>query len=718
MSKQRSKAAITDGNPQLDALFRSANRRARKMSSTVASPANMGLTNLLGLTAKAADATDRARIMDFFANFAARTGYGSPNLVESAEYPLVRVTFDYWQLISLYEGGWIPRRIVDVPAQDMVRAWPKLSSDIDPKQLTKLDRVLRRTNSKNNLLQGMIWARLFGGAGCLMVIEGQEKELDKPLDLDSIPIGGFKGLIPFDRWSGIYPNTDWCTDITKPIDFNLPESYTVQATGGQGFRVHASRILRFTGPTVPTPEREAYSMWGISVIEPVLQELKKRDNVSWNIANLTFRANILGMKFPELAQALSGLGMSSTAAQSFEERMSAINHLISNQSLVPLPTDGGIESTSYSFSGLGEVYQQFCLDISGAAQIPVARLWGRTITGLGQTGDGDEKIYEERIATEQDAHLRPQLEKLYPVLCASELGEVPDDLDMLFPSIRVLDEKERSDLAKTTADTLMVYLNGGIMSPQTVAKEVQQSSDGTGIGTNLTSEAVAGLSDKVQSEGEMGEGLFGEGGESGLNPSSSPAKVIKAENKEGKSATSGNAELRPVSVDEAEEEEEPTSDRVLTASHLRGIARAADSDGAGILGGPRRKVHGLDVVIETPKGYERHGKGWRTIMTADYGYIVGYAGADGDSLDCYVGPKPSSDWVYCVDQAVLGDRRKFDETKVMLGFDSQGAALRTYRANHHKAADIYLDFTPMHINDFKEWLTSRNPRKPCSTEVY
>jgi phage-related protein (TIGR01555 family) len=114
-----------------------------------------------------------AQALDFFANVAARTGFGSPNLTEAAEYPLVRFTFNYWNLISLYEGSWIARRIIDTPASDMVRAWPKITSDIDPKDLTKIDRALRRTNAKNNLLTAMVWGRLFGGAGALIVIKGQ-----------------------------------------------------------------------------------------------------------------------------------------------------------------------------------------------------------------------------------------------------------------------------------------------------------------------------------------------------------------------------------------------------------------------------------------------------------------------------------------------------------------------------------------------------------------
>lgn len=477
--------------------------------------------------------TTTSQVSDMFTNAAARQGFGTPSLGQGATYELVRLSFDYWQLITLFRNHWISRRIVEVPAQDMVKAWPKLTSDLEPKDLTRIDRALRKTNTKNNVLTGLTWGRLFGGAGGLMVIDGQENELDQLLDLESIKIGAYKGVIPFDRWAGISPMGDVCTDINRPLDFNKPEMYEVRIAGGDSFQVHSSRLLRFLGPTVPTPEQEAQSYWGISVLEPTYESITMLDNTMWNILGLTFRANLLGMKFPELAQLLSGLGSSQMATQKFEQRMSSINHLMSNQSLIPLPADGGLESTQYSFGGLEGIFQLFQLNLAGAAQMPVTRLFGRTYTGLGQSGDGDERIYEEKIATDQSTYVGPQLEKLYPVICMSELGEVPDDLDLNFPSIRVLDEKEKAELAKSVADTTTVYLNGGIMSPRTVAKEVKQSSDITGIGTNITDEDIEKLSDTVQAEGEMGEGLFGGEG-AGLGEADSPAKAIKGENKEAK----------------------------------------------------------------------------------------------------------------------------------------------------------------------------------------
>jgi phage-related protein (TIGR01555 family) len=470
-----------------------------------------------------------AHALDYFSNVPARMGYGTPSLAEAATYELDRLSFSYWLLITLYENHWISAKIVDTPAQDMIKAWPRLTSDINPKELTKLDKVIRKTQTKAQMKMAMKWGRLFGGAGALIVIDGDEDRLDKPIDLEAIEIGSYRGLIPFDRWTGIYPEGEICTDINRPIDFNRPENYRVNVgQGGESFSIHSSRVLRFTGPEMPTPEREAHSWWGISEITRAYEEIRKRDNMSWNILSLTFRAQILGMKFPELAKQFSGVGSSQKATMDWQARMAEINRLVSNQSMLALPENGGLESVNYTFSGLSECYQQFQLDISGATGIPVTRLFGRTITGLGQANDADERIYEERIASDQDTHMRPQLEKLYPVLCMSELGEVPDDLDLAFPSIRVLDEKEKAELAKTSTDTVLVAVNSSLISKRTAAKELKQMSDITGIFTNITDEDIEKLPDDIE---EMGEGM-GEGGEGGMGGLFGPQRVEKKSEEE------------------------------------------------------------------------------------------------------------------------------------------------------------------------------------------
>ena len=631
-----------------------------------------------------------ALAQDFFSNLLARTGAGSTSLENGSSYEITRWTLNYWSVLSFFETSWIFRRIVVAPAEDIVKTWPKMLGELDPKAQALVDRAIRKTNTKNQLLEALIWGRLFGGAGALIVVKGDENKLDEPLDLDALPLHSYRGLTVFDRWSGITPSSEVCSDIERPLDFGLPEYYDCRGRDGASFRVHSSRILRFTGPMMPEPEKSAYSGWGMSVGAPIVQTITSFDNVSYNALSLSYRAQIIGMRMPQLAEMLSGLGANQASAQRFQQRMQSVNEMLSNQSLVLLPQDGELTTTNYSFSGMYELLQAFQLQVAGAAKMPVSLLWGRTLNGLGQAGDGDERIYEKTIDTESNTTLRPALDKLYPVICTSELGEVPEDMELDFPSIRVLTETEKATLAKDTVDAITVCINTGIMSPRTGGKELKQSSTQTGFGTNLTDEDIEKLSDDVQSEGELGEGLFGgEGG--GLTPADSPAGAIKESDKVGKAKA-------------AMETQAPLAKPVVKA-------QARDEDGPG----PVRYVHGIECVIETPKGGMRSGPGWETVMPAHYGYIKGVQGADGDSLDCYIGPE-SNGWAYVVDQATL-DGKKFDEHKVMLNFPSATRALNTYRAGHHKAEDIMLDWTPMPVAEFKQWMRTANLQRPCSPAV-
>lgn len=722
---------------------------ARRRSRPSSAEKNMGLLSPTGHVS--------AQALDYFLNQAARIGYGSQSLPEAGEYTLHRLSYDYVLLYSIYRNQFLCRRIVDIPAEDMVRAWPKVSSEMEPDDEARIDKAVRKTGTKSQVLTGLKWGRLFGGAGCLIVIDGHEDRLDQPLDLDDVGIGSYRGLCPFDMWAGITPSGTQCTDINRPLDFNKPESYTVRAQGGESFEVHASRIMRFTGPEVPTPEREAQMLWGISVLEPAYEIIRMFDTLLYSVLNLTMRANLIGLKFPDLAEALSGLGNSQLAAQNWEKRLGAMNHLMSNQSLIPLPKDGGLESTQYSFSGLDTVFQTFQLNVCSAAGIPMTRLWGRTMSGIGQTGEGDEKIYEEKIATDQEYMLRPALEKLYPVICMSELGEVPDDLSLDFPSIRVMDEKDKAELGKSVVDTVTVALNSGAISLRTYAKELKALGPNTGMFTNLTDEDIEKLPDTPQNEGEMGGDLFGEepGGEPQLEPAESPQKVLREEGEQRKTkerlddvesklafARDGVFKTKSFLPGERAKAERYAAENglwllrhkktgVLYASNEADrhdfsdldlfevvqvpppSTRATDADG------PVSNAihwHGMVVVIETPKGEVRRGKGWSQVMPYDYGYLDGHPGADGDSLDVCMGPDPSSEWVYLFDQDHLPPRKGFDETKVLAGYRSAQDALIAFRRGHHRAGEVLRDWTPMNIAMFKQWLGERDPKKPAGRQ--
>jgi hypothetical protein len=204
--------------------------------------------------------------------------------------------------------------------------------------------------------------------------------------------------------------------------------------------------------------------------------------------------------------------------------MQAQNELLSNQSMLVLGKDGEMQSVQYTFSGIGEVYAQFQMDVAGAAEIPVTRLFGRTVTGLGQSNDADERYYEESIAQKQNEELRPQLDKLYPVICMSEFGEIPDDLDFNFPSIRVLTEEEKADMTDKASAPVLAAFNTGVISQKVTLKELRQLSDTTNVFSNITDEDIEAADDEpmMPGEGNEAEGGMGEG-----DPS--PARALRKE---------------------------------------------------------------------------------------------------------------------------------------------------------------------------------------------
>lgn len=125
------------------------------------------------------------------------------------------------------------------------------------------------------------------------------------------------------------------------------------------------------------------------------------------------------------------------------------------------------------------------------------------------------------------------------------------------------------------------------------------------------------------------------------------------------------------------------------------------------------RLHGLDISIENPKGSTRKGKDqdgkeWSSEMKHHYGDIKGTTGADGDSIDVFIGDNPESQKVFVVDQV---DPRtgNFDEVKVMMGFDDVETAKSGYLSNYDKDWKGLGEITEASVEDFKAW--TKRPRK-------
>lgn len=423
---------------------------------------------------------------DAFSNPLFRLGWGSQSPTEATEYPLTRMTDNYALLNSLYRDNWVVQNVVGLVVDDMLREWYKLQGSFSPEYLDELARVERVTGLKQRIAEGLRWGRLYGGAAGLIVIEGQEGMLDKPLDLETVYPGSFQGLYILDRWQGITPNLELVFEGGEPN----PESYSItDAQGHTVTNVHHSRVVRFTGRDLPYLERVAEMYWGESEVEALYKDVVAHDNVSANITALTFQANVNTMEVKNLTQLLS---MANPEMQRrFWDTMQAQNVMRSNFGLQLVEEGTKLTNNQYSFTGLKDVYETMCLNLCGASHYPMTKLFGRSPAGMNATGESDLQNYYDYVDTLRESKLRPALEKLLPVLCMSAWGAVPDDLKVTFPPLWTPTATELATIAKTKAEAVVSAYQAGLMNVDTTQKELKKLDDETGLFGSITDEEIS-----------------------------------------------------------------------------------------------------------------------------------------------------------------------------------------------------------------------------------
>lgn len=473
--------------------------------------------------------------MDAFQNQMARLGFGQPNLNEGADYPLTRMSQNYNLFTSLYRSSWIVRKIVDVFPSDMVKNWIKFNSSLDPEKISKINSVIRKTKTKEKIKEGLRWARLYGGAAGLILIDGDE-DLSEPLNYDAIMLDDYKGLLIFDRWNGIYPDIELEDDISDE-EYGYPKYYSISLSEANNnlmlsynkqdlVKVHHSRIVRFNGRDLPLWERQAEMFWGESEIEIVFEELKKRDNTSANIASLIFLANIRVLKMNDLGQLL---GASTQKAQeNLYKVLQAQNQLMSNMGIYVMDKDDDFGSEQYSFGGLNDIYESFMLDIAGACEMPVTKLFGREPTGFNSTGESDLTQYYDTLEEKQETYLQPIIDKLLPIIFMSTLGAIPEDLDWEFNPCMNVNSKDLADLAQSMASPIFEAFNAGLITKEIALKELKQQNEKTGMWSNITDEDIKNAKNEDNSgeyTNEEQESLMSE-----LNPEQNDMEEIYNEN--------------------------------------------------------------------------------------------------------------------------------------------------------------------------------------------
>ena len=433
-------------------------------------------------------ATDTAaNTRDGFANLAARMGLGAQNVFSEGTYIFDLLTRNRIKLEAMYRGSWVVGAAVDSIAEDMTRAGISIKGDSEPEQIEQMQVAMTRLGIWHSLLEAIKWGRLYGGAVAMIVIDGQDPST--PLNVSTVGRGQFRGLRVFDRWQ-LQPSLQ--NIVVDGMDFGLPMFYDVisDVTTGQvsNVRIHHTRVIRQIEVQLPAYQAITEQMWGESVVERMYDRLMAFDTATSGAANLIQKAHLRTVQIDKLREVLAAGGK---AEENLLQMFHHMRMLQTNEGLTLLDKEDTFQAHSYTFSGLSDMILQFGQQIAGATGIPLVRLFGQSPAGLSATGESDLRMYYDNVASQQESRLRDGLMRVLQVMHQSLFGTpAPQSFDFDFVALWQTSSKEKADISTAVTNTVVAAFNAGIISADVALQELKQSSESTGVFSNITQEEI------------------------------------------------------------------------------------------------------------------------------------------------------------------------------------------------------------------------------------
>lgn len=370
----------------------------------------------------------------------ALSGLGTASDKGASNRHYLQFPSDY-ELTSAYEASWLARAVVDMPAEDATKNWREWSGD----QADDFNEIDDDLGVLEHVAQAMKSARLYGGA--VIYIGVGDEDTAEPLDHSSVDEVQF--ITALDRFD-ITPSRV-VRDITSPR-FNRPEYYTATIEG-RTQKVHPSRLCEF-GAAKPASYTygSAIQGWDNSILISKLEAIRHLDGVMASISSLVAEAKIDVIKSPNLTQRLQD----PREEAALISQLQLVEQTLGNRRKMLLDETEDLVTSSYGFTGMSDMVDRFMHMASGAAEIPITRLFGQSPGGLNSTGESDLSNYDAKLQAMQNNMIRPSLKPLDDCL-RSVIGD--ETAKFAWNPVREPTGKALADMRKSTVESVIGLAN-------------------------------------------------------------------------------------------------------------------------------------------------------------------------------------------------------------------------------------------------------------------
>lgn len=381
----------------------------------------------------------------------------------------------YDQLATLYRASDLAARIVDLPAEDMMREGFDIRIAEEEDMAEELGAQLDDLEVESAFLQALKFKRTFGGAAILVGANDGTADLSRPLNEAAIrSIDYLTVFDPFEARITQFTENPAAKDFGKPLMYQL----NPHVLGGGIVplqAVHASRIIQFNGPMANRRQLRAAPSginqgWGDSCLVRVAKHIRDYDQGWGGVSHLL-------TDFSQAVYMITGLANALLADKdkSIKKRFQMINMSRSMIGATLLDKDGeSFERKATPMSGIAEVLREFMNRLAAAAGMPATILFGISPGGMNSTGDSDIQGWYDKVKAMQKREAKPQLCRLIKLAMLAKdspaKGIEPDNYSVQFRPLWQLDDVQKAEVRNKNALTDQIYVGLGVASTTDVAE--------------------------------------------------------------------------------------------------------------------------------------------------------------------------------------------------------------------------------------------------------
>ena len=369
--------------------------------------------------------------------------------------------FDQIQLENIYQSDGFARRIIDLPAEEMVRAGFEIEGIDNGKDVLS---GLEDIQALEKLCDALRWSDLFGGA-LLVLIVNDGGLLEEELNLDNIK--AIEQIRVYDRYQVSHESKYQDPNLKN---FGQTAIYRISPSFGLPYSVHESRCIALDGCPVPERTRQENDGWGASKLNQCYEQLKRFGMSQMWANSLLERAQQAVHGIPNLTGILKQAGGEALV----RKRIDMVDMTRSVNNTIVIDAEESYDLKSTALNGVSDIMDRLGLALSAVSGTPESLLFGRQQAGLNSTGKSDLENWYAKIAQMQNTKLLQPIDRLV-TLQLYALGTYRKDYLIKFNPLSVASAKEQSETDYRVAQTLEILYNIQALGSKEIRSHISES---------------------------------------------------------------------------------------------------------------------------------------------------------------------------------------------------------------------------------------------------